>query len=153
METPAFHDWAGVGGGEQYNTRGHTTDVTKNTNQRIEICWNEAREKKDILSITFESSAKVVVKEVCSSTLSNRRINLLNWLKMRAQMDRVRSHFIMAVRDNTAELYGLNRCATDEERLQVVRELLEGNKYLFPEAERKEGGVSGILSLEKQDER
>jgi hypothetical protein len=59
----------------------------------------------------------------------------------------------MAIRDNTAELFGLNLCATDEERLHTVKELLEGDKYVFPEAERKDGGVSNILSLEEPNER
>jgi hypothetical protein len=106
-----------------------------------------------IHSIPFEANAKEVVKEVCTSTPSTRRINLLNWLKMRAQMDRIRSHFIMAIRDSTAELYGLSRCATDEERLQVVQKLLEGDKYVFPEKEREDNGVGEILSLEEPDER
>ena len=69
---------------------------------------------------------------------------MLNWLKVRAQLDRIRSHFIAAVRDNTAELYGLNGCATDEERLEKALDLLEGNKYVLPEQERKEGGVSDV---------
>ena len=127
--------------------------MTKSTNQRIEKCWNQAREKLDILSITFQSNAREIVKEVSTSTSSVRRFYLLTWLKLRGQMDRIRSHFIMAVRDNTADLYGLNRCATDEERLQVVQELLAGDQYVFPEAERKDGGVSEILSLEEPNER
>lgn len=69
---------------------------------------------------------------------------LLNWLKVRAQLDRIRSHFIAAVRDNTAELYGLNGCTTDEERFEKASDLLEGNKYVLPEQERKEGGVRDV---------
>jgi hypothetical protein len=68
-------------------------------------------------------------------------------------MDRIRSHFIMAIRDNTAELYGLNQYATDEERLQAVQGLLVGDRYVFPEQDRKDNGVSEILSLEEPDER
>lgn len=56
-------------------------------------------------------------------------------LKVKAQADRIRSHFIAAARVNTADLYDLNRCAADEERLQKVKDLLEGDKYCSPEAE------------------
>jgi hypothetical protein len=52
----------------------------------------------------------------------------------------VRSHFIAAARDNVAELYGLNGCQTDDERLGCVDDLLTGDKYLFPVDERF-GGV------------
>lgn len=120
--------------------------MTKNTNQRIEICWNEAREKIDILSITFQSRAKDILKDVCIPLPGIRY--WLNWPKVRAQLDRIKSHFILAVRSNIAELYGLNRCANDEERLEKVKDILEGDKYVFPEQERNEGGVSDTSSLD-----
>jgi hypothetical protein len=78
--------------------------------------------------------------------LAPRRVaySLLNCHQVRAQLDRVKSHFIAAARDNVAELYGLNCCETDAERLSCVDALLADDKYLFPVAER-DGGVKTTL--------
>jgi hypothetical protein len=66
-----------------------------------------------------------------------------NWYQVRAQLDKVKSHFIQSARDNIAELYDLHRFASTSERLEFIDSLLAENKYLFPIAERVEGGVHG----------
>jgi hypothetical protein len=63
--------------------------------------------------------------------------------QVRAQVDKVKSHFIQSARDHIAELYDLHRFESDAERLQFIDSLLADNKYLFPVAERVEGGVRG----------
>jgi len=60
-----------------------------------------------------------------------------------AQVDKVKSHFIQSARDNIAELYDLHRFESNAERLEFIDSLLADNKYLFPLAERVEGGVRG----------
>jgi hypothetical protein len=61
--------------------------------------------------------------------------------QVRAQVDKVKSHFIQSARDHIAELYDLNHLESDAERLQFIDSLLADNKYLFPVAERVEGDV------------
>jgi hypothetical protein len=63
--------------------------------------------------------------------------------QVRAQVDKVISHFIQSARDHIAELYHLHRFESDAERLKFIVSLLADNKYLFPVAERVEGGVRG----------
>ena len=63
--------------------------------------------------------------------------------QVRAQVDKVKSHFIQSARDHIAELYDLHGFESDAERLQFIDSLLADNKYLFPVAERVEGGVHG----------
>ena len=60
---------------------------------------------------------------------------------VRAQVDIVNSNFIQSSRDNIAELYGLHHFESDAERLEIIDSLLADNEYLFPAAERVEGGV------------
>jgi hypothetical protein len=43
--------------------------------------------------------------------------------------------------DNIAELYGLHRFESAAEHLEFIDSVLADNKYLFPIAERVEGGV------------
>jgi len=64
-----------------------------------------------------------------------------NWYPVCAQVDKVKSHFIQSARDNLAELYDLHCIESDAERLEFIDSLLADNKYLFPVAERVEGGV------------
>jgi len=64
-----------------------------------------------------------------------------NWYQVRAQVDMVKSHFILSARDNIAELYDLYHFESAAERLEFIDSLLADNKYLFPVAERVEGGV------------
>jgi len=66
-----------------------------------------------------------------------------NRYQVRAQADKVKSHFIQSVRDNIAELYDLHHFESAAERLEFIDSLLADNKYLFPVAERVEGGVRG----------
>jgi len=64
-----------------------------------------------------------------------------NRYQVRTQVDKVKSHFIQSVRDKIAELYDLYRIESAAERLEFIDSLLADNKYLFPVAERVEGGV------------
>jgi hypothetical protein len=66
-----------------------------------------------------------------------------NWYQIRAQVDMVKSHFTQSARGNIAELYDLHRFESTAERLEFIDSLLADNKYLFPIAERVEGGVCG----------
>jgi len=66
-----------------------------------------------------------------------------NRYQVRAQVDKVKSHFIQSVRDNIAKLYDLYRFESATECLEFIDPLLADNKYLFPVAERVEGGVCG----------
>jgi hypothetical protein len=64
-----------------------------------------------------------------------------NWYQVRAQVDKVKSHFIQSARDNIAELYDLHCFESTAERLEFIQSLLADNKYFFPIAKRVEGGV------------
>jgi ferritin-like protein len=63
--------------------------------------------------------------------------------QVRAQVDIVTSHFIQSARENTAELHDLHHFESAAERLEFIDSLLADNMYLFPIAERVEGGVRG----------
>jgi len=64
-----------------------------------------------------------------------------NRYQVRAQVDKVKSHFIQSVRDNIAELYDLHPFESAAERLEFIDSLLADNKYFFPVAELVKGGV------------
>jgi len=66
-----------------------------------------------------------------------------NGYQVRPQVDKVKSHFIQSARDNIAELYDLHRFESNAEHLEFIDSLLADSKYLFPLAERVEGGVRG----------
>jgi hypothetical protein len=68
-------------------------------------------------------------------------IKCSNWYQVRAQVDMVKSHFIQSARDNIGELYDLHRFESAAERLEFLDSLLADYKYLFPIAERAQGGV------------
>jgi hypothetical protein len=72
-----------------------------------------------------------------------------NQYQVRAVVDKVKSHFIQLARDNIAELYDLNRFKSDAEHLEFIVSLLSDNKYLFPIAERVEGGVCGPKLMQR----
>jgi len=65
------------------------------------------------------------------------------WYQVQAQVNKVKSHFIQSARDHIAEHYDLHRFESDAECLEFIDSLLADNKYLFPVAERVEGGVRG----------
>ena len=73
-----------------------------------------------------------------------------NRYQVRAQVDKVKSHFIQSARDNIAELYDLHRFESTAERLEFIDSLLADNKYLFPIAERVEGGVRGPNATQRE---
>jgi len=73
-----------------------------------------------------------------------------NRYQVRAHVDRVKSHFIQSARDNIAELYDLYRFESATERLEFIYSLLADNKYLFPVAERVEGGVRGPNPMQRE---
>jgi hypothetical protein len=64
-----------------------------------------------------------------------------NQYQVRAQVDKVKSHFIQSGTDNIAELYDLHRFESATEGFEFIDSLLADNKYLFLIAERVEGGV------------
>jgi hypothetical protein len=66
-----------------------------------------------------------------------------NWYQVRAQVDKIKSHFIQSARDNIAERYDLHWLESATERLEFIEYLRADNKYLFAIAERVEGGVRG----------
>jgi len=69
--------------------------------------------------------------------------------QVRAQVDKVKSHFIQSARDHIAELYDLHRFESDAEHLEFIDSLLADNKYLFPVAERVEGAVRGPNPMQR----
>jgi len=68
---------------------------------------------------------------------------MLKRYQVRAQVDKVKSHFIQSAREYIAERYDLHRFESAAERLEFIDSLLADNQYLFPIAERVEGGVCG----------
>jgi hypothetical protein len=62
----------------------------------------------------------------------------------------VTSHFSQSARDKIAELYDLHRFESTAERLEFIDSLLADNKYLFPIAERVEGGVRGPNATQRE---
>jgi len=73
-----------------------------------------------------------------------------NSYQVRAQIDTVKSHFIQSARENIAELYDLHHFESTTERLECIDSLLADNKYLFPKAERVEGGVRGLNPTQRE---
>jgi len=59
------------------------------------------------------------------------------------QVDKVKPHFIQSARDNIAELYDLHRFKSSAEHLEFIDSVQPDDRYLFPVAERVEGGVRG----------
>jgi len=72
-----------------------------------------------------------------------------NQYQVRAQVDKIKSHFIQSARDHIAELYDLHRVESNTERLESFHSLLADIKYLFPLAERVEGGVCGPNPIQR----
>jgi hypothetical protein len=68
-------------------------------------------------------------------------ITCSNRYQIHAQVDKVKSHFIQSARDNIAELYDLHCFESAAEHLEFIDSLLADNTYLFPIAERVEGGI------------
>ena len=67
-----------------------------------------------------------------------------------AQVSKVTSHSIQSVRHNTAQLYDLHRFESAAAHLEFIDSLLADNKYLFPVAERIEGGVHCANPTERE---
>jgi hypothetical protein len=61
--------------------------------------------------------------------------------QIRAQVEKVKSHFIQSAREHIEELYGLHLFESDAEHLQFIDSLLADNKYLLPVAGHVEGAV------------
>jgi len=66
-----------------------------------------------------------------------------NRYQVRAQVDKVKSHFSQLAWDNIAELCDLHHFESNAERLEFIDSLLADIKYRFPLAEHVEGGVRG----------
>jgi len=73
-----------------------------------------------------------------------------NLYQDRAQVDKVQSHCIQSTRDDIADLYELHRLESTAERLEFIDSLLADNKYLFPIAERVEGGVHSPNATQRE---
>jgi len=72
-----------------------------------------------------------------------------NWYQVHAQVNKVTSHFIQSAKDNMAELYDLHRFESNAECLEFFDYHLADNKYVFPLAERVEGGVCGPNPIQR----
>jgi len=72
-----------------------------------------------------------------------------NRYKVRAQVDMVKSHFIQFPRENRPGLCALPRFESDAERLEFIDSFLADINYLFPVAEREEGGVWGPNPMQR----
>jgi hypothetical protein len=72
-----------------------------------------------------------------------------NWYQVRAQVDKVKSHFIQSARDNIAESYDHHRIESAAGHLEFIDSLLADNKYLFCIAELVDGGVCGQNSTQR----
>ena len=70
-------------------------------------------------------------------------ITCFNSYQVRAQVHKIKPHFIPSARDNVAEHNDLHRFESDTEHLEFIDSLLADNKYLFPVAACGEGGVHG----------
>ena len=73
-----------------------------------------------------------------------------NPYQVRAQVDKVKSHFIQSAIDNIAELYHLHRFESTADRLEFIDSLLANNKYLFPIAKRVKGSVCDPNPTQRQ---
>jgi len=62
----------------------------------------------------------------------------------------VKSHFIQSAQDIIAELYDLHSFESAAERLEFIDSLLADNNYVFPVAERVEGGVRGPKPTQRE---
>jgi len=72
-----------------------------------------------------------------------------NRYQVHAQVNKVKSHFIQSAKDNMAELYDLHRFESNAECLEFIDYHLADNKYVFPLAERVEGGVCGPNPMQR----
>jgi hypothetical protein len=73
-----------------------------------------------------------------------------NQFQVRAPVDMVKSHFIQSAMDNIAEIYDLHRSESAAECLGFIDSVLADNKYLFPVAQRVEGGVHGPNPIQRE---
>lgn len=64
-----------------------------------------------------------------------------NWDQIPAQVDIVKLHFTQSARDNIAALDDLNDFQSTAANLKSIDSLLDDSKYLFPVADRVDGGV------------
>jgi len=70
-------------------------------------------------------------------------ITCSNRYQVRAQVDKVKSHFIQSARDNLAELYDIHRFKSTTEHLEFIDSLLADNMNLVAVQECVQGGVCG----------
>jgi len=73
-----------------------------------------------------------------------------NRYQVRAQVDKVKSHFIQSARDNIGELCDLHRFESAAERFEFIDSLLADNKCLFPVADRVEVGVRSANPTQRE---
>jgi hypothetical protein len=70
-------------------------------------------------------------------------ITLSNWYQIRAQVLKVKSHFIQTARDSIAVKHDFNQFESNTECLVFIDSLLADNEYLFPVEEHVESAVHG----------
>jgi len=75
-----------------------------------------------------------------------------NRYQVRAQVDNIKSHCIPSARDYKAERYNLHHFESTAEYLEFIDSLLADTKYLFPVAERVEGGVHGPKPTQRESQ-
>jgi hypothetical protein len=81
---------------------------------------------------------------------STLEITRSNWSQVRAQVNKVKSHFIQSERDNIAEYNDLHRFESTAERLEFIDSLLADNQYLYSIEVRVEGGVRGQNPMQRE---
>jgi hypothetical protein len=73
-----------------------------------------------------------------------------NSSQVRAQANKVKSHFIQSASANIADCYHLHCFESATEYLKFIDSLLSDIYYLFPVAERVEGGVHGTNPTDEE---
>jgi len=118
--------------------------------QIIETYWNTDMQQKQHLVHSIGNAHKGDLERGMLKQWPTLDITRSNRNQVRAQVDMVKSHFIQSARDNIAELHDLHRFESAAERLEFIDSLLADNKYLFPVAERVEGGVHGPNPMQRE---
>jgi len=73
-----------------------------------------------------------------------------NRYQVRAQVDKVKSHYIQSARDNIEVLYDLHHIESTTELLEFIDSLQADNMYHFPVAECVEGGIRSPNPMQRE---
>ena len=135
VEQTAVYECKRLGDGKLCNTTGCES-----------ISWSPTLEdNRDVLEHHYAAKQHLVHRiqgthkwDLQRGMLNQRPTVDITWsnrYQVRAQVDKVKSHFIQSARDNIAELYDHHRLESAAEHLAFIDSLLADNKYLFPVAE------------------